>query len=111
MKITLTKTAMLASMIVLWGSVAFGQSSVGTTSLSGQSQPLVFESHPAQALRTPLAATQDLIGGGNIVYEQGERPLWEVATPKHEVSLGEAARALREKHSSDKKAVRSWQNQ
>lgn len=110
MKISLMKTALLSTMIVLWGSAAFGQASTGVSALSGQPQPLVFESHPAHASRTPMASDQDQNGGAIIIYEQGERPLWEVATPKQEISLGEAARALREEHSSVKKAVRSWQN-
>ena len=79
-------------------------------SLSNQPTVYTFESHPQHAARTPLAEAQSLNGVEAPVSGKGERPLWEVAVPKQEVSLGEAARALREEHASAKKSVRSWQN-
>jgi hypothetical protein len=71
----------------------------------------LFESHPEHASRQALALIQNLNGGETYVYAQGERPLWEVATPTHEMPLGDSARVLREEHASVKKAVKCWQNQ
>ena len=100
------KTAVFA-MCVLCASAAFGQ--VGG-SISSQVQPLSFESHPVHASRQALATEQSLNGGETLVYAQGERPLWELATPVHETPLGDSARALRQEHLMAKKAAKCWQN-
>ncbi len=102
------KTALFA-MFVLCASTAFAQS-VASPSVS--SQPIIysFESHAEHASRQPLAQEQSLNGGETLTYAQGERPLWEVATPTHEVPLGDSARALRQEHLTAKRAVKCWQN-
>jgi hypothetical protein len=102
------KTALLAICIV-GASAAFGQTA--TTTVNAHPQVYYFETHPEHASRQPLAAAQSLNGNEIMVYAQGELPLWEVATPVHEVPLGDSARALRQEHESVKKAARYWQNQ
>jgi hypothetical protein len=107
MEIKSMKTVLFA-LCVLCASAAFGQ--IGQSSLSAQPTVYTFENHPQHASRTPMADPQTLNGNEVSVSAHGERPLWEVAVTKQEVSLGEAARALREEHESAKRAVRSWQN-
>ena len=99
------KTAIFV-MCVLCASAAFGQ--VGA-SVSAQPQIYSFESHPQNASQQPMASEQSL-NTATYVYAQGERPLWEVATPSHEVPLGDSARLLRQEHIAAKKAVKLWQN-
>jgi hypothetical protein len=102
------KIALLAT-LVLCASAAFGQAAVSAT-LSAQPQVYSFDSHPGHAARMALAQESSINGGETYVVAQGERPLWEVATPVHEVPLGDSARELREQHLSAKKAIKSWQN-
>jgi hypothetical protein len=102
------KIAWLA-MCILGASAAFGQAA--TNVLSPRPQIYTFETHPEHASRQPMAATQDLTGNEILVYAQGERPLWEVATPVREVPLGDSARALRQEHETAKRAAKCWQNQ
>lgn len=101
------KTALFV-MCVLCASAAFGQ--VGASTLSSQPVVYAFESHPQQAMRQSMAQEQNLNGGETYVYAQGERPLWELATPTHEVPLGDSARMLRQEHLTAKKAAKCWQN-
>ncbi len=102
------KTALFA-IFILGASAAFGQ--IATSSISARPQVYIFETHPEHASRQPLAPAQNLNGNEILVYAQGERPLWEVATPAHEVPLGDSARALRQEHDAAKKAAKCWQNQ
>jgi hypothetical protein len=101
------KTALLV-ICILGASAAFGQA---TPSVSAQPQEYTFESHALHASRQPLAPIVNLAGNEVLVYAQGERPLWEVATPVREVPLGDSARALREEHETAKRAAKCWQNQ
>jgi hypothetical protein len=102
------KTAFLA-MCILGASAAFGQTA--TSSVSARPQIYSFETHSERASRQPLAPTQNLNGNEIMVYANGELALWEVATPVHEVPLGDSARALRQEHATVKKAAKCWQNQ
>ena len=88
---------------------AFGQASA---TISARPQPLSFEYNPQHATRPPVADVQNLFDttGSTYTYGQGERPLWEVAEPKHEVPLGDSARALRKEHEVVKKAAQVWSN-
>jgi hypothetical protein len=108
MEMILMKTTLLA-ICILGASAAFGQAA--TNVLSARPQIYTFETHPEHASRQPLAMEQNLNGNEVLVYAQGERPLWEVATPVHEVPLGDSARALRQEHETATRAARHWQNQ
>ena len=98
----------LLTICILGASAAFGQAA---TVLSATPQVYSFETHPEHASRQPLAPMQSLNGSEELVYAQGELPLWEVATPVHEVPLGDSARALRQEHETSKRAGKCWQNQ
>jgi hypothetical protein len=102
------KIALLA-MCILGTSAAFGQTA--TSGVSARPQIYAFETHPEHASRQPMALTQNLTGNEILVYAQGERPLWEVATPVREVPLGDSARALRQEHEAAKRAAKCWQSQ
>jgi protein-disulfide isomerase len=109
LEIILMKIAVLA-VCILGSSAAFAQA-VASGSVNAQPQVYAFESHPEHASRKALRSAEDLNGNEIVVYAQGERPLWEVATPVQEVALGDSARALRQEHATMKKAARCWQNQ
>ena len=103
------KTTLLTICILLGASAAFGQTAANV--LSARPQVYTFETHPEHASRQPLAPAQNLNGDEVLIYAQGERPSWELATPVHEVPLGDSARALRQEHEAAKRAAKSWQNQ
>ena len=102
------KTIVLA-LCVVGSSVAWGQTA--TTSVSAQAHSYTFETNSEHASRKSLALDQTLNGNEIMVYAQGERPLWEVATPVREVPLGDSARVLRVEHAAVKKAAKVYQNQ
>lgn len=69
-------------------------------------QPVVFEiaGHPEHASPQSLAAPQYLNESTGSTFAQGVQPLWEFPVLQEEVSLGEAARVLRQQHAMAKKA-------
>ena len=79
---------------------AFGQMSA----LSNQAQPLVMPDHPLRASHHSMADEQTLLATCGFNYAQGERPLWEFATPHASVPLGDLARELKKEHLTAKKA-------
>ncbi len=89
---------------------AFAQ--LGGATVSSRAQPNSFESNPLHASRQALAEPQNLMdsNANTYTYGQGERPLWEVAEEKHEVPLGDSARALRKEHEVVKKSAKVWSN-
>ncbi len=90
---------------------AFGQAVAGAGAVL-QSQPQVYyiPSHPEHASHQAMAEEQSLIAGSNYTYAQGERPLWEVASKKVELPLGDVARMLRQEHATAKKAKKVVEN-
>jgi hypothetical protein len=78
--------------------------------LSSEPQRLQMPSHPEHASRKPLATEQSILGGTAPTIVRGERPLWELAPVKEELSLGEAARIQRKQHANDRKASMVWHN-
>ena len=91
---------------ILLASLAWGQSAVGVSVLSGQPQPLHQTSHPEHASQASRAGQRSLLGTGGYAYAKGERPLWEVAPPPiQQPSLGDAARAARKEREAAKKAT------
>jgi len=88
---------------------ALGQASAG---VSSRTQPLTFDYNVQHAARQPMAEAQNLIDSSAATYTfgQGERPLWEVAEEKHEVPLGDSARALRKEHDVVKRSAKVWSN-
>ncbi len=101
------KTLVL-SLAILCATSVFGQ--VGGV-LSSEPQRIEIPSHPAHASRQPLALEQSILGESAPTVVRGERPMWELAPVKEEISLGEAARVQRKQHASDKKASVVWHNE
>src|SRR5208282_6591106 len=64
--------------------------------------------HPRHADYGVLRPEQNLLGSGSVTTASGERPLWEVAGPLYEKSLGDVARAYREGHKNAEKARIVW---
>lgn len=94
----------------LFATTAFGQA--GAAGISARQQPLTFDYNVQHAARQPMAEPQNLTdsSASTYTYGQGERPLWEVAEVKHEVPLGDSARALRKEHEVVKRSARVWSN-
>ena len=91
----------------LCASAAFGQS-VGV--LNANPQPILIPSHPEHAAVHAMGIESSLVGGSAYSYAQGEQPLWEFPSDKHEVPLGDVARAYRKGHVLDKKAAKVSDN-
>ena len=102
--------SIIFALCFLCSAAAFAQ--VGGSSISGRAQPLSFDYSPQHAARQPMAEPQNLTdsSASTYTYGQGERPLWEVAEEKHEVPLGDSARALRKEHEVVKKSAKVWSN-
>jgi len=96
------KTTILV-LCILWAATALGQSAYGVPVMASTFQ---VTSHAEHASPHALAQEQSLLEGPGAGYliAQGERPLWEFASTKQEVPLGDIARTLREQHESAKKA-------
>lgn len=95
------KTTLLA-LIILAGTVAFGQSA-GV--LSNVPQELRMSEHPMHADVTPMASEHFLVGGGTYTVAHGEGPLWEfgpVSEPAR--PLGDVARDVRKEKQSARRA-------
>ena len=92
---------LLLGFFVLAATAAFGQTA---SALSNESSPIRIYGHPERASQKSLADEQSLLISSNVVSARGERPLWELVQPSEEISLGEAARLLRQQHMADKKA-------
>ncbi len=94
--------------LFLFGSVlAFGQAAAVISS-----EPVVFTvpSHPQHAEAKAMAEEKTLLVSSGQTQAHGTRPLWELAPPTPEVSLGDVARALRQEHNAAKKSSSVWVN-
>src|SRR5271169_1897514 len=87
---------------LLCATAALGQSIGGVMS----ADPQIFRppDHAQRASSQGMATEQNLRENVAYTSAQGERPLWEVMPAKHEVPLGDVARALRKEHFAAKKA-------
>lgn len=97
MKVTLCALALF----FLAAASAFGQVSV----LSNEVSMFQMPEHAQHAEAHAMASEHSLVGGGNVSYAQGERPLWEfgpVSAPP--APLGDVARAFRKEKLAAKKA-------
>ncbi|MGB7599075.1 MAG: hypothetical protein WBM24_02120 [Candidatus Sulfotelmatobacter sp.] len=86
----------------LCAAAAFGQTA---SVLYPNTQPVVMPSHPEHASQHDMGTESSLLGSSAYSYGRGEQPLWEFASDKREVPLGDVARAYRKGHVFDKKAV------
>ena len=92
---------LLLGFFVFGATAAFGQTA---SVLSNEPTPIRINDHTARASQKSLAGEQSLLISSSVISARGERPLWELMQPSEEVSLGEAARLLRQQHAVDKKA-------
>jgi hypothetical protein len=67
--------------------------------------------HPMHAEQHELRPETSLLGGGNVTYAQGERPLWEFGSSYVPKPLGDVARAYRKEHATAEKAQIVWNQQ
>ncbi len=86
----------------LCAAAAFGQTA---SVIYANPQPIVIPSHPEHAATHAMGQESTLLQTSVYSYGQGEQPLWEFASDKREVPLGDVARAYRLGHVLDKKAV------
>ena len=86
----------------LCAAAAFGQTAAV---MYPNPQPVVIPSHPEHAATHAMGPESSLLQTSVYSYGQGEQPLWEFASDKREVPLGDVARAYRKGHVFDKKAV------
>lgn len=89
------------------GTAAFGQVA---TYINSDAHPTTFFSHESRATQFDMATEQNILSSSSPAHATGVRPLWEVAPPLHEVSLGDAARAARKEHANMKKSAKVWEN-
>jgi hypothetical protein len=101
MKITVIALCFLSA------TAAFGQTA---SVLYANPQPIVMPSHPEHASQHAMGTESSLLGSSAYSYAQGEQPLWEFASDKREIPLGDLARAYRRGHVLDKKAVKVSDN-
>jgi len=95
------KTAVFA-ICFLCATGAFAQ--VGAQSLSADPQILQLTSHPMHASQHPMGEEQSLLTSSGFTSATGDRPLWEFASNRPEVPLGDIARNLKKEHLTAKKA-------
>jgi hypothetical protein len=89
---------------------AVAQNNVGGNSLNSQVQSYSFSSHPQHAAYAAMSQEQNILASTSYSSAQGERPASDFPQPES-VSLGAAARELRERHASVKKSRVVWINQ
>lgn len=100
----------LCVLFLLLTTAAFGQAVGAAWALDSQPQVVRIPSHDQTATPQPMATEHNLLGTSQYVSAHGERPLWEVAPKKVEVSLGEIARNLRKQHETARKAEKCFEN-
>jgi hypothetical protein len=98
----------IVALCFLCATAAFAQ--VGQTALSNLPQPIVMADHPQHASAHAMGDEVSLLGCSTYSYGQGEQPLWEFGSDRHEVPLGDIARAYRQGHVLDKKADKVSEN-
>lgn len=91
-------------------SAAFAQYIAGGSHISSEPQIYEFASHPAHASYAPMSQEQSVLATSTYSSAQGERPASDFPQPES-VSLGLAARELRQQHAQMKKSPIVWVNQ
>ncbi|MGA7401018.1 MAG: hypothetical protein WCC99_02750 [Candidatus Sulfotelmatobacter sp.] len=97
---------LIVAFCLLSATAAFGQIA---SVLSNNPQPTVVPDHPQHATEHAMATETSLFGTSSAyTYAQGERPVWEFGSSgKQEVPLGDIARAYRQGHIINRKAVKT----
>jgi hypothetical protein len=95
---------------LLCTTAAFAQYTVGASHISSEPQIYEFASHPAHASYAPMSQEQNVLAATSYSSAQGERPASDFPHAES-VSLGAAARELRQQHARLKKSPIVWINQ
>jgi hypothetical protein len=95
-RIIAMKTTIFA-LCFLCATAAFGQNA---PVLSNNPQLTEVPDHPQHASQHAMGQESSLLGTSSYTYAQGERPLWEFGTDKHETPLGDIARAYRKERAA-----------
>jgi len=101
-------TKILFVLCLLSTAAAFAQLG-GASYISNQPQVYQFPSHPAHASYAPMSQEQNVLAATSYPTAQGERPASDFPQPES-VSLGAAARELRQQHAQLKKSRVVWVN-
>jgi hypothetical protein len=107
---TLRMKPALFVLCLLSTSAAFAQYLGGASYISNEPQIYQFASHPAHASYAPMSQEQNVLATTSYFSAQGERPASDFPQPEG-VSLGLAARELRQQHAQLKKSPTVWVNQ
>jgi hypothetical protein len=89
---------------------AVAQNNLGLNTLNSQVQSYSFSTHPQHAGYAPMSQEQNILASTSYGSAQGDRPASDFPQPES-VSLGIAARELKEQHASVKKSRVIWINQ
>lgn len=108
LKATTLKATVFIGLSLLCATAAFAQTA---TVLNNTAQPVSIEDHPAHASEHSMLPDSNLRGSSAYSFGQGERPLWEFGSVKHEVPLGDVARAYKKGHDINKKPARVMESQ
>ena len=101
MKITLLAVCVFCAV------TAFGQASIGGSSMAPSFQ---VPDHPAHASQQAITQEQSLLGTSTVTVGHGEMPLWEAMPESHPAPLGDQARALKKEHTTVKQSLFVWVN-
>jgi len=107
---TLRMKPALFVLCLLSTSAAFAQYLGGASYISSEPQIYGFPSHPAHAAYAPMSQEQNVLAATSYSSAQGERLPSDFPQPES-VSLGLAARELRQQHAQVKKSPIIWVNQ
>jgi len=107
---TLRMKPALFVLCLLSTSAAFAQYVGGASYISNEPQIYQFASHPAHASYAPMSQEQNVLAATTYSTAQGERPASDFPHAE-DVSLGAAARELRQQHAQLKKSPIVWVNQ
>jgi hypothetical protein len=89
---------------------AVAQNNLGANTVNPQVQSYNFSSHPQHAAYAAMSQEQSILASTSYSSAQGERPASDFPQPE-DVSLGIAARELRDQHVAVKKSHVIWINQ
>jgi hypothetical protein len=98
MKVTIFALCFLCATAAAFGQTASVQ--------SNNPQPISMpDDRPQHAAQHDMGLESNLLGASAYSYAQGEQPMSEFVTLKHETPLGDIARAYRKEHVMAPKAV------
>lgn len=105
-------TGVLCILTIIFLFASLGHAQIAGSSVQPVNGPSYsMPDHPQHAGQGILRPEQNLFGNGSTTAATGERPMWEVARPTPEPSLGIVAREYREKHKNARSPRSYWEQQ